>query len=221
VATQRVMDAAIRAQVPRVVVASSSSVYGSIGGGPSPETAPTRPLSPYGVTKLATETLALAHAQRCDSATTVAALRYFTVYGPRQRPDMLIGRALTAALGGGPVVLYGSGEQSRDFTYIDDIVDATVAAAHTLASGTFNIGAGRATSVREVLRVAEDLTGRQVPVTAAPAGDGDVPATLSDSTLARDVMGWQPQVDLTTGMRRHLDWLHDHHMDHSDATATA
>ncbi|WP_116051394.1 NAD-dependent epimerase/dehydratase family protein [Amycolatopsis palatopharyngis] len=221
VATQRVMDVAIQARVPRVVVASSSSVYGSTGGGPTSETVPTRPLSPYGVTKLATEALALAHAQRHDSATTVAALRYFTVYGPRQRSDMLIGRALTAALGGGPVVLYGSGEQSRDFTYIGDIVEATIAASRTQASGAFNIGAGRATSVREVLRVAEDLTGRPVPVTAAPAGDGDVPATLADSTLARDVLGWQPQVELTTGMRRHLDWLRSYPIGHADATATA
>lgn len=207
IATQRVMDASVSARIPRVVVASSSSVYGRNGGLPSPETAPTRPLSPYGATKLTTEAIALAHAQRLDSATSVAALRYFTVYGPRQRDDMLIGRALTAALGGAPLTLYGNGEQSRDFTYIEDVIDATLAAGRSQVSGAFNVGAGTATSVREVLRVAEHLTGCRVPTQRAPAADGDTPATLADAARAHDVLAWRPRVDLVTGMRRHLDWL--------------
>lgn len=211
VATQRVVDAAIRIGVPRLVIASSSSVYGRTDGRPSSETTPTVPMSPYGVTKLAAESLALAHAQRNDSVTSVAALRYFTVYGPRQRPDMLIGRVLTATLGGPPLQLYGSGEQCRDFTYVDDIVDATVTASSSTIPGVFNVGAGRATSVHEVLRIAEGLTGRRVPVNQDAARNGDVLATLADSTLAHDTLEWWPQVDLTTGMRRHLDWLRWNH----------
>lgn len=206
IATQRVMNAAIHARVPRVVVASSSSVYGRTDE-PSTEDAATRPLSPYGVTKLATETLALAHAGRTDSPTTVAALRYFTVYGPGQRSDMLIGRVLSAALDGTPLTVYGSGEQRRDFTYVDDVVDATLAAGRSDVSGVFNVGAGAATSVSEVLRVAEQLTGRPVLTRPVPAADGDAPGTLADSTLARDIFGWRPRVDLQTGMRGHLEWL--------------
>ncbi len=211
IATQRVMNAAIQARVPRVVVASSSSVYGRTDGCPSAEETPTQPLSPYGVTKLATETLALAHAQRRDSLTTVAALRYFTVYGPGQRSDMLIGRVLSAALQGTPLTVYGSGEQRRDFTYVDDVVDATLAAGRSPVSGAFNVGAGSATSVRDVLRVAERLTGNPIPTRPASAADGDAPATLADSTLASDVFGWRPRVDLQAGMRRHLEWLRGQH----------
>ncbi|WP_344073568.1 NAD-dependent epimerase/dehydratase family protein [Prauserella alba] len=219
IATQRVMNAAIHARVPRVVVASSSSVYGRTDGRPSTENAATRPLSPYGVTKLATEALALAHAGRADSPTTVAALRYFTVYGPGQRPDMLIGRVLSAALEGTPLTVYGSGEQRRDFTYIDDVVDATLAAGRSHASGAFNVGAGAATSVSEVLRVAEQLTGRPVPTRPAPAADGDAPGTLADSTLARDVFGWRARVDLQAGMRRHLKWHCSRHATRCASTA--
>ncbi|WP_017975656.1 NAD-dependent epimerase/dehydratase family protein [Actinopolyspora halophila] len=219
IATQRVMDASVTARIPRVVVASSSSVYGRTDGHPSSETAPTRPLSPYGVTKLATEAIALAHAQRHDSATSVASLRYFTVYGPRQRDDMLIGRALSAALGGAPLTLYGNGEQSRDFTYIDDVVEATLAAARSQVSGAVNVGAGTATSVCEVLRVAEQLTGCRVPTKPASAADGDAPATLADATRAHRVLAWCPRVDLVTGMRRQLAWLQTQPVAPASATA--
>ena len=154
-----------------------------------PETAPTRPLSPYGVSKLAAEALALAHTERSDSRTSVAALRYFTAYGPRQRPDMLISRVLIAALGGPPLRLYGTGEQTRDFTFVTDIVEATLAAAMTTVSGVFNVGTGHGSSVRDILRIAEDLTGVRIPVTPSVARDGDVPATQADHTLACDVLG--------------------------------
>ncbi|KGI80586.1 hypothetical protein IL38_16265 [Actinopolyspora erythraea] len=219
IATQRVMDASVTARIPRIIVASSSSVYGRTDGHPSPETTPTRPLSPYGATKLATEAIALAYAQRHDSVTSVAALRYFTVYGPRQRNDMLIGRALSAALGGAPLPLYGNGEQSRDFTYIDDVVEATLAATCSRVSGAVNVGAGTATSVREVLRVAEQLTGCRVPTKPMSAVDGDTPATLADSARAHGVLAWRPRVDLVTGMRRHLAWLQTQSVVPADATA--
>ncbi|MGI8311710.1 NAD-dependent epimerase/dehydratase family protein [Saccharopolyspora hattusasensis] len=206
VATQRLMEAAIRLGVPRVVVASSSSVYGPTLGA-AEETAATAPLSPYGVSKLAAESLCLAYARRADSVTSVAALRYFTVYGPRQRPDMLIGRVLAAALGGPPVRLYGGGDQCRDFTFVTDAVAATVAAATASAAGVFNIGAGRAASVAEVVRIAGCITGARIPTSPATARDGDVPATLSDPARARDELGWSAQVDLVEGMTRHWQWL--------------
>ncbi len=207
VATQRLMEAAVRLKVPRVVLASSSSVYGRTGGGASPETAATAPLSPYGVSKLAAETLCLAYARRSDSATRVSALRYFTVYGPRQRPDMLIGRVLSAALGGPPVRLFGAGDQRRDFTFVDDAVAATLTAATVPASGVFNIGGGRAASVADVVRIAEDITGTRIPTRPVAARDGDVPATLADPTRAREELGWQPRVNLVKGMTRHWQWL--------------
>ncbi|MDR7303871.1 NAD-dependent epimerase/dehydratase family protein [Haloactinomyces albus] len=208
VVTQRIMEAAVRLGVPRVVVASSSSVYGRTGGAPSAETAATAPMSPYGVSKLAAESLCLAHADRADSRTSVAALRYFTVYGPRQRADMLIGRVLEAALGGPPVRVYGAGGQRRDFTFITDAVEATIAAATaTDDTGVFNIGAGQASSVTDVVRIAEELTGTRIPTSPVAARDGDVPATLADHSRAREVLGWGPQVDLAGGMRRHWQWL--------------
>lgn len=220
VATQRVMEAAVRLRVPRVVVASSSSVYGRTDGRPTPETAPTAPMSPYGVSKLAAETLCLAHAQRADSQTTVAALRYFTVYGPRQRADMLIGRALDAALGGQPLRLYGTGDQRRDFTFVSDAVDATVAAATATATGVFNVGAGHATSVTEVVRIAEELTGGRIPVSPVAARPGDVPATLADRRRAHEALGWAPQADLVSGMTEHLAWVRHHKESVSDTAAS-
>ena len=206
VATQRLMEAAVRLEIPRVVVASSSSVYGPTDG-PAQETAAAAPLSPYGVTKLAAETLCLAYARRSDSATSVAALRYFTVYGPRQRADMLISRVLEAAAGGAPVCLFGAGDQRRDFTYVADAVAATVAAAVSSESGVFNVGGGRAASLAEVVHVAEDVTGARIPTSPVAARHGDVPATLADPTRARTKLGWSPQVDLVEGMRRHWQWM--------------
>lgn len=206
VATQRLMEAAVRLRIPRVVIASSSSVYGTTDG-PALESAGTSPLSPYGVTKLAAETLCLAYAQRSDSQTRVAALRYFTVYGPRQRSDMLISRVLAAALGGRPVCLFGAGEQRRDFTFVTDAVEATLAAAASATSGVFNVAGGRSVGIAEVVQAAEDITGTRVPTRAVAAQHGDVPATLADLTRAREQLGWSPQVDLIEGMRRHWQWM--------------
>ncbi len=131
-ATQRLLNACERVGVPRLVHASSSSVYGPAPA-PSKECDPTRPLSPYGVTKLAGEQLCLAHAVRPDTTVQVVALRYFTVYGPRQRPDMAISRLLAAALTGGRYPLFGDGTQRREFTFVDDVVTATVAVAEVTA----------------------------------------------------------------------------------------
>ncbi|WP_084960212.1 NAD-dependent epimerase/dehydratase family protein [Thermoactinospora rubra] len=200
-ATQRLMHAATRLRVPRVVVASSSSVYGATNGHPSRETDHLRPASPYAVTKLAQEQLCLAHAARPDCASTVVALRYFTVYGPRQRDDMFLHRLLMAAITGEPVQIYGDGSQRRDFTYITDAVNATIAAATVpSANSVINVGGGTTVSVNDAVALAERLTGTPVTVHRVAARSGDVPATRADPTRARRVLGWSPQTELRVGM---------------------
>lgn len=209
VATQRLLAACERAQVPRLVLASSSSVYGQTSG-PSTETDPTYPMSPYGATKLAAEHLCMAHAARPDTSTSVVALRYFTVYGPRQRSDMAISRVLAAVLSGVPVPLYGDGHQSREFTYVDDIVAATLAAA-TIADDIdaeiVNVGGGSSVSMLELIAMIGQITGRKVPLAMEVPRAGDVEATRADLTLAHALLGYSPRVELREGIARQLDWM--------------
>lgn len=204
-ATQRVMHTATRLGVPRVVVASSSSVYGSTDGSPSRESDPPRPSSPYGVTKLAAEQLCLAHAARSDSPTTAVALRYFSVYGPRQRPDMFIQRALTATLTGRPLHLFGHGHRRRDFTFVDDVVAATITAGTACTPSTvLNVGAGVGASLRDVLDIIHQIVDRATPVEIVADHAGDVDATLADTTAAQHQLGWHPAVTLTEGIAQQL-----------------
>lgn len=206
-ATQRLLSAGMAAGVPRLVYASSSSVYGEARG-PSREGDITQPVSPYGVSKLAGEQLCLAHAKQTGSGLMVTALRYFTVYGPRQRPDMGISRLLAASLTGAQYTLFGDGTQRREFTYIDDVVRATIAAAAVeVPAAVVNVGGGSSSTLIETIRVVSDVTGNPVPLTAVPAQPGDVPATAADLTLARILLGYEPTVDLRTGIARHADWL--------------
>ncbi|WP_345034473.1 NAD-dependent epimerase/dehydratase family protein [Streptomyces sannanensis] len=207
-ATHRVMGASTRIGVPRLVVASSSSVYGPTDGGASVETDRPQPASPYAVTKLAEEQLCLAHAAQAHCPTAVVALRYFTVYGPRQRSDMFTHRAIQAALTGQPLRLYGDGHQRRDFTYIDDAVTATIAAATTpSAQGVINVGGGSNASLLEVIHIANSLVGRDIQVHQQNPRTGDVLTTRANPGRAREVLGWQPQVDLHSGMRAHMQAL--------------
>ncbi|MGW1194407.1 NAD-dependent epimerase/dehydratase family protein [Streptomyces sp. NPDC002536] len=216
-ATQRVMDAATRMRVPRLVVASSSSVYGVTSGGPSVESDRPRPVSPYAVTKLAEEQLCLAHAARATCPTTVVALRYFTVYGPRQRPDMFIHRTLHAALTGRPLQLYGDGHQRRDFTFIDDAIAATIAAG-IAPDGTsiINVGGGTSASLIDVINIAQSLTGREIDVRADTARSGDVLSTRADTRLAEATLGWRATADLHSGMRVQM-----HELAHAPYSAAA
>lgn len=208
--TQRLLSAGEDAGVRKLVFASSSSVYGP-SPGPNRETDETRPISPYGVSKLAAEKLCLAYARRPGARLGVAALRLFTVYGPRQRPDMLIGRVLSAALTGRPVTVYGDGGARRDFTYIDDVVDALIAAARlSPASAVVNIGSGYAVTLAELVALAEQVTGRSVPLVYADAQDGDVPATCADIACAQGLFGYRPRVSLAEGLARHAAWLAGH-----------
>ncbi|UGY93311.1 NAD-dependent epimerase/dehydratase family protein [Streptomyces gobiensis] len=207
-ATQRLMAECERQHVPRLVLASSSSVYGQTGDGPCREDTATRPISPYGITKLAAEQLCLAYARRHTATTSVVALRYFTVYGPRQRTDMLIGRALRAGLSGVPLHIFGDGSNRRDFTYIDDVVTATLAAATAPACAeVINIGGGVGTSVKGLLETVERVATVVVRTIAAPPQPGDMSTTQADTRKARRLLAWRPCVDLTTGVTRQMEWI--------------
>ncbi|MGW4463013.1 NAD-dependent epimerase/dehydratase family protein [Micromonospora sp. NPDC004704] len=205
--THRLLDACVRSGVSRLVYASSSSVYGPADR-PSREGDPTCPVSPYGVSKLAAEQLCLAYARRPDSRLSVVALRYFTVYGPRQRPDMAIGRLLFAAYTGFPVTIFGDGRQRREFTYISDVIAATIAAAYIDARhAVVNVGGGESISMLGAIEVASKVTGRRVPVKVTDAQAGDVPATSADLTFAGRLLGYWPTVGLHEGMARQSAWL--------------
>jgi nucleoside-diphosphate-sugar epimerase len=204
-ATQRLLEAALAAGAPRVVWASSSSVYGDAGPGSAGELrTPTRPVSPYGVTKRACEDLA--RLARARGIATVA-LRLFTVYGPRQRPDMAVRRMCEALLGGPPFPLYGDGEQARDLTHVDDAVDAAVRALHApRPAAAYNVGAGAPASLRGVIGHLEELAGAPLPLVHAGPAPGDVPRTAADTTRARRDLGWRPRVPLRRGLAEQLEW---------------
>jgi nucleoside-diphosphate-sugar epimerase len=206
VATQRVLEAAGERGVPRVVWASSSSVYGEAETHPCLEaTTPTRPRSPYGVTKRACEDLARVYRSR-DLAVT--GLRYFTVYGPRQRPDMAIRRICDALATGGTFRLHGDGSQSRDFTYVTDAVDATVRCARTEPTAdVYNVGGGERATMATVIAALETLSGRSLHVERTPPQRGDVTSTSADVTLARDQLGWSPTVPLRQGLAQQYAWV--------------
>lgn len=206
--TQRLLEACDRSNVRRLVVASSSSVYGQAERLPTPEDATARPMSPYGVSKLAAEQLALAYARRPEAGTSVVALRYFTLYGPGQRPDMLVGRLLDAALGGVAAPLYGDGSQARDFTFVGDAVAATMAAAGAAGRAeVVNVGTGVSTSVVELAALVEEATGRPVPLRPAGGQAGDVDRTQACLRRAWRLLGYRPQVGLRSGLARQLESL--------------
>jgi nucleoside-diphosphate-sugar epimerase len=208
--TQRLLEACAATEVPRLVFASSSSVYGSGSGTPSRETDPLLPLSPYGVSKLAAERLCLAYANRPSAVTSVVALRYFTVYGPRQRPDMAFSRVMRAALSGRAVPLYGSGAQRRDFTHVTDAVAATIAAATAEArSEVVNVASGRSVPLVQAVQTIASLAGAEVPALRRAAQPGDADATAADLAKARDLLGYEPQVNLADGLRSQWEWLAD------------
>ncbi len=203
VVTQRLFES-VAARGLRVVMASTSSVYGNAETYPTREDATPRPVSPYGVTKLACEALARTYAE-CFGLEAVL-LRYFTVYGPRQRPDMAFARVIDALLGGKPFTIYGSGEQSRDFTFVDDAVTATIAAMEAGSSGTtYNVGGGSETTLNDAIGVCEELAGTGLEVISQAAARGDVRRTGADTTRIRTELGWRPETPLPRGLALQLE----------------
>jgi UDP-glucuronate 4-epimerase len=201
-ATQRLFEAAARSGV-RIVFASTSSVYGNAESYPTHEETLPRPVSPYGVTKLACESLARTYAE-CFGLEAIV-LRYFTVYGPRQRPDMAFARIISALLGETPFPIYGTGDQSRDFTYVGDAAEATVAAMKEGHTGTtYNVGGGSETTLREVIALVERLAGKRLAILYEPAAAGDVRRTAADTTRIRSEVGWRPQTSLADGLEEQL-----------------
>jgi UDP-glucuronate 4-epimerase len=204
--TQRLLEAVRNHPVDRFVFASSSSVYGDAAIVPTDEDQPTNPYSPYGVTKLAGELLCRAYGGNFGVPT--ASVRYFTVYGPRQRPDMATHRLIEAAFGGHRFPLFGDGRQVRDFTYVDDIVDATIrAATHDLAPGVvLNAAGGGSVQVNELVQLVGDLVGQAVEIDWQAAQPGDVRRTGGAIAKARHLLEWEPRVDIATGVARQIEW---------------
>jgi nucleoside-diphosphate-sugar epimerase len=205
-ATQILLEACQEASVARVVYASSSSVYGNALTFPTSESTIPQPYSPYGVTKLAAEHLCHAYAE--NFGIHVVSVRYFTVYGPGQRPDMAIGRLIRAAIKEQQFQMFGDGSQIRDFTYVDDAVDATRRAMTAeVASGyVFNVGGGSAVSMLQLIELVEETTGHRIRIEWKPAQPGDAERTGADISRAKSLLGWAPCVSLDEGVEAQVEF---------------
>jgi UDP-glucuronate 4-epimerase len=202
-AAQHVFEAAARDGV-RVVFASSSSVYGDVGRFPTPEDALPVPLSPYGVTKLAAEHLA--EALERSAQLDVVVLRYFSVFGPRQRPDMAFTQIARSLAGERPFDLYGDGTQTRSWTYVADAVEATIAAMDN-GRGVYNVGGGAEVSLRDAIAAFEGLAGRRLDVREHAAARGDPGRTSADTTRIESDLGWRPGTSFEDGARAQWEWV--------------
>src|SRR5919204_5183684 len=208
VATQRVLEALREHPVRRLVFASSSSVYGDAEMFPTKESALPRPVSPYGMTKLAAELLVFVYMRNFRVPAT--SLRYFTVYGPRQRPDMAFCRFMEALVDDAPIEIYGDGEQTREFTFVSDAVDGTVkASAADVAGQVINLGGGSRVSVNRVLDTLEEISGMTSRRQYLPAAPGDLRHTGASINVARDRLGWEPRVSLREGLSRQWNWFQE------------
>jgi nucleoside-diphosphate-sugar epimerase len=205
-ATQVLLEACVTLDLERFVYSSSSSVYGDLVPMPMREDALPQPVSPYGVSKLAAEHLC--HLYQVNFGVPAVSLRYFTVYGPRQRPDMGFHRFLRATILGEPITVYGDGEQTRDFTFVADAVAANIAAATRGIPGrAYNIGGGSRVSINEVLAMIGRVTGRQPLINVDSAQKGDMRHTLADTSLAHTDLAFQPHVGLEEGLAAEYKWL--------------
>jgi len=205
-ATQRLLEAARGRKLKRFVYASSSSVYGETQVLPLHETAPVMPLSPYGVSKLAAERLCRLYWKNFGVPTI--SLRYFTVYGPGQRPDMSFHRFIMAMLTGGSFRIFGTGEQTRDFTFVDDIAEVTMDAVTEGSVGAiYNIGGGNRISLKEVVELMASLTGTSPNFEFQDFEKGDMMHTMADAALARKELGYTPKTDIEAGLKAEIEWL--------------
>jgi nucleoside-diphosphate-sugar epimerase len=205
-ASQRLLEACVGRPLHRVVYASSSSVYGDNASIPMREDALPQPVSPYGVTKLAAEQLGYLY--WANHRVPVTSMRYFTVYGPRQRPDMAFHRFIKAALDERPITLYGDGEQTRDFTFVTDAVSATLSAGDRGVPGrAYNIGGGSRVSVNHVLELIAEIAGKRLSVVREPQQKGDMRDTYADTSLAQADLAFAPRVTLKEGLEAEYRWL--------------
>jgi UDP-glucuronate 4-epimerase len=201
-AAQRVFEAAVESGV-RVVFSSSSSIYGAAERFPTPEETEPQPISPYAITKLAAEHLARAYER--SFGLDVVVLRYFNTFGPRQRPDMAFTRMAFALAEGRPFDLYGDGSQTRGWTYVADVVSATIAAM-ARGQGTYNVGGGVEASMREAIALLEGIAGRRLELREGPPVPGDQRRTRADTTRIREGLGWEPRVSLEEGLSAQWEW---------------
>jgi UDP-glucose 4-epimerase len=208
-ATQRLLEAVKERPNRRFVYASSSSIYGETEVRPTPESTGPCPVSPYGVTKLAGEHLCRLY--RTNYGVETVSLRYFSVFGPRQRPDMALNRFCGAALKNEPLTVYGDGTQTRDFTFVSDVVDATAAAAFASVESAqiYNIGGGTEVSLNRVIELIGELTGRQPEVRRLAPTRGDVKSTGADTSRARAELGYEPAVTFEDGLRAQFAWMRE------------
>jgi UDP-glucuronate 4-epimerase len=204
IASRRVFETAAAAGV-RVVFASSSSIYGDAERYPTPEDTEPRPISPYGITKHGCEQLAYAYAK--EFGLDVVVLRYFTFYGPRQRPDMALTRIVDALARGTSFELYGDGLQSRSFTYVADGVAANIAAMERAPAGAvYNVGGGQEATMREAIETLERVSGRSLDVVERPAAAGDVRRTSADTKRIERDLHWRATTALEDGLRAQWEW---------------
>lgn len=206
IATQRLLESLKGSPIRRFVFAGSSSVYGDAEMFPTKESALPRPVSPYGVTKLAAEHLTHLYTRNFDIP--AVSVRYFTVYGPRQRPDMAFARFMEALAAGHEIEIYGDGEQTREFTYVSDAVEGTVKAAGADVVGRiFNLGGGSRVTVNQVLATLEEISHIKVRRRNLPAAPGDPRHTGASINLARERLGWEPRVSLREGLDKQWQWF--------------
>lgn len=206
--TQRLLEAASRGGLEHFVYASSSSIYGSSDGGPVAEDGTFRPASPYGMSKVAAEELVRLYARERGVTSTV--LRYFTVYGPRQRPEMALSRFISAISSGEPVEVFGDGSQAREMTYVSDVVEATVAALETKPkepARTYNVGGGTRTTVGKLVNLVGETLGERPEVRYCPPVPGDVLSTWANLGRSRRELGYEPRVSLEEGVERQVRWV--------------
>jgi len=206
-ATQKILEACRKHKIKKLIYASSSSVYGNIKSLPMKETDTPKPISPYGVSKLAAEHLCYLYYKNYNVPSI--SLRYFTVYGPRQRPDMAFYRFISAILKGDEIEIYGDGNQTRDFTFISDIIDANILAMNSEINNAevFNIGGGSRKTLNDIVKIIEDIIGKKVRVRYVEKQKGDVRHTYADISRANEELGYKPKTGIKNGLEREIEWL--------------
>jgi UDP-glucuronate 4-epimerase len=206
VLTQKLLDAAYKAKIARFVNSSSSSVYGRVTSTPTKENDEKLPISPYGVTKLAAENLVTLYGSEFGMSTV--SLRYFTVFGPRQRPDMAFNKLIEAGRKRQSFPLHGDGSQIRDFTFVEDVVEANKLAAFADLNGSsiFNIGGGSPVSMNETIAMLEEIMRLKIKIDFTPLGPGNPMVTAADCTLATANLGWKPRIDIYKGLLAQVAW---------------